>query len=89
MYANVVSVTIHDWEAAQKELDELIPMVSSQPGFQRGIWVGDRSAAKGYGIVVFDTKEAAEAAVARVPPGGPGEPVTRHTIETLEVLREA
>lgn len=90
MFANFASVTIHDVDAAQRQLDDqFVPMVKGFEGFQRGIWLVDRHAGKGVGVIVFDTREHAEAAAAQVPPSNPGDPVTLDRIETYEIAAEA
>lgn len=87
MYANHISVTIHDYDAAVATLTEsILPMIKSQPGFQGGTWTGDRETGQGYALVLFDTKENALAAAAMVPPVGGYEPVTRSPVTTIEVV---
>jgi len=87
MYANYVSVTIHDYDAAVATLTEtILPMIKSQPGFQGGTWTADLETGQGHALVVFDTEENALAAAAMVPPGGDDEPVTRSPVTTIEVV---
>ena len=90
MYANVVSVTIHDDDAAQQELQErIVPMVKGSEGFLRGIWLRNRETGKGLGVVVFDTREHAEVMAAQVPPGSPDDPVSRERLGIYEIVAEA
>ncbi|GAC1442422.1 MAG: hypothetical protein NVSMB55_13110 [Mycobacteriales bacterium] len=51
--------------------DMVVPHAKSQPGFQNGTWMN--ADGDGLGVVVFDTREHAEAAldVLKPPPGGP------------------
>ena len=90
MYVNVVSVTIHDEDAAQEQLEErIVPMVKGSEGFLRAIWLRNRETGKGLGVVVFDTREHAEALAAQVPPGGPDDPVSREHLGIYEIAAEA
>lgn len=65
-FAFVAQVTFAegtDPEFAQKMLEtEVVPMVSSQSGFQKGIWVRNIDGKTGIGTAVFDTRANAEAA---------------------------
>ena len=52
-----------DPELAQKMLEgEVVPLVRSQPGFQKGIWCRNVDGKTGIGTAVFDTEANAKAA---------------------------
>ena len=65
-YAFVAQVAFQegtDPDFAQKMLDgEVVPLVKSQVGFQKGIWVRDVDRKTGIGVAVFDTEANAKAA---------------------------
>jgi hypothetical protein len=87
MHAVVVNLTINDPAAAEKALHEqLVPRVSSAPGFVTGYWtIKDTSALS---VFIFDTEDAAdrmsEQARLGVPPG-----VTLNDIDVREVVAHA
>jgi hypothetical protein len=90
-YLLVDTVLIEDVDMAKEGLHGgLIPFVKSMPGFVRGTWSADREAGKGIGMMVFDTRENAEAALenmrtnGKVPPG-----VTLESAAIYEVQGEA
>lgn len=88
MHAVVVNVTVNDREAATRALNEqVVPGVSSAPGFVRGTWVG-LAGGKGTSIVVFESEEAARAAAERAQET-PGEFVTFDSVEVGEVVASA
>ncbi len=93
MYAMVASVRIEAdrSDEAQRTLDEFtIPMVKSQEGFVRGVWLRASDGTRGRGVVIFDNEEHAKATaeVARQGPP-PDSPVTLENIEIFEVVGEA
>lgn len=47
----------------------LVPDVEAMPGFVQAIWSVDRDAGMSYAMIVFDTREHAQAVVARVRAG--------------------
>jgi hypothetical protein len=65
-YAFVAQVTFSpggDPELGQKMLEgEVIPMVKSQAGFRKGIWLRNVDGKTGIGMAVFDTEAHATAA---------------------------
>ena len=66
MHAVVVSVTVHDRDAAISELHEqVVPTVSGAPGFVAGYWIALPNG-KGRGTIVFDSEGAAQAAAGQV-----------------------
>jgi len=87
MHAVIVRVTVNDREDAERRLrDEVVPQVSSAPGFQAGYWTGEGDS--GLSIVIFDSEENARAAADRVPQGVP-ESVTLEGVEVREVVASA
>jgi heme-degrading monooxygenase HmoA len=60
MHAVVVRVNIKDLEAAQRTLrEEVVPRVSSAPGFKAGYWTRALDADNGMSMIVFESEEAA------------------------------
>lgn len=60
----VATVKIEDVDKAREELhSQVIPRMKEAPGFLHGTWSADRKAGRGIGVVVFDTRENAEAAM--------------------------
>ncbi|HJW74843.1 MAG TPA: hypothetical protein VJ787_04125, partial [Thermoleophilia bacterium] len=41
--------------------DQVIPRARNLPGFKGGYWLVDRSTGKGYGITLFESREALDA----------------------------
>jgi hypothetical protein len=66
MHALVIDVSINDMPAAQSELGQLVPRVSSSPGFVAAYWLA-LDGAKGTSIAVFDSEANARG---MVPPPG-------------------
>ena len=89
MHAVVVTVKISDREQAEPVLrDTVIPQVKQEPGFISGMWLGTEDGTTGHSVVLFDTKEHAEAASKNVtrPAGGP---VTIAYNQVYEVIAQA
>jgi heme-degrading monooxygenase HmoA len=87
MHAVVVRVTVIDRErAAQRLRDEVVPQVSSAPGFQAGYWTRDGDS--GLSMVIFDSEENARAGADRVPKNIP-EDVNLEGVEVREVVASA
>ena len=93
MYAVVVTVNITG--AAQSDSqrkvlrEQIVPQVSKTPGFVKGYWTGRADGMQGLSLVVFDTKEHAEAA-ANMAPSSPFPPgITLSSVEVREVVAEA
>ena len=81
MHAVVVKVTIHDFERAQALLhEEVVPRVSSAPGFVAGYWMRPQEG-QGLSTIVFESEEAARAAAGMI--RSPDDNVV--TIESAEV----
>lgn len=64
MYAVPHAVRITHRSAADASLDQVVPQVSGLPGFVAGYGVA-RSANQGLALIVFDSKEAAQAELQR------------------------
>ena len=87
MYAVVVSVTVHDREAAISELNEqVVPRERGAPGFVASYWIALPNG-NGRGTIVFDSDAAAHAVAAQV--GAPGDAVTIDSVEVCEVVANA
>ena len=87
MHAVVVSVTVHDREAAVSELNEqVVPRERTAPGFVASYWIALPNG-QGRGTIVFDGEAAAQAVAGRV--GAPGEAVTIDSVEVCEVVAHA
>lgn len=89
MYATQVSVRIEagrEDEARQGLVEQVLPRVKGSPGFVAGYWFapdGDT----GSSVVIWETKEHAEAMAARLQPGAhPAPPVTVERVEVREVI---
>ena len=90
MHAVFTSVTVNDESTATPRLrDEIVPAVSSSPGFVAGYWVR-LSGGKGVSIAAFESEAAAQAMVDMVR-GRPAvdESVTLDSIEVGEVVANA
>jgi len=90
MYAVPHTVTFTDRSAAEAGLDQVVPQVSSLPGFVAGYWVA-RSANQGLAMIVFDSEEAAGgfADFLKNAPDSPGVTLDRESIGVGEVLARA
>jgi hypothetical protein len=74
------------WEAsAEAELDQLVTMLKSVPGFVRGTWVTDGH--RGLSFLLFESQESAEglAANASMPPDAS---VILRSVDVYEVSRD-
>lgn len=90
MYARVACVTIDpdQYDAARRALEaEILPRVREQlSGASAGYWL-EPVDGKGLTVVIFDTKEAAEAPVPNAQPGdSPAPGVTVERVEIREVI---
>lgn len=87
MHAVVVSVTVHDRDAAVSELHEqVVPTVSGAPGFVAGYWIALPNG-RGRGTIVFDSEGAAQAAAGQI--GAQRPAVTIDSVEVGEVVANA
>jgi len=87
MHAVVFQVDMKQgWEGkVEAELDQLVTMLKSVPGFVRGTWTTDGS--RGLSFVLFESRESAEglAANASMPPDAS---VTFRSVDVYEVVRD-
>jgi hypothetical protein len=91
MHAVVVRVSIGDPEIAQKGLrDQVVPAVSSAPGFVAGYWTRSDDGSNGLSMLVFESEDAAQATADRFRGGTIiPETVTVSRIEVREVVANA
>ena len=87
MHAVVFQVDMKpDWEAsAEAELNQLVSMLKSVPGFLRGTWTTDGQ--RGLSFLLFESQETAEgiAANASMPPDAS---VSLRSADVYEVVRD-
>lgn len=87
MHAVVFQVDMKQgWEGSvEAELDQLVTMVKSVPGFVRGTWASDGS--RGLSFLLFESQESAEglAANASMPPDAS---VILRSVDVYEVARD-
>lgn len=86
MHALEITVKLENREGAIAELDELKEMVSGQPGFVAGYWIGF-SDDRGISLVVYESEADAQASadMAQSNPADRGN-VTFERVEIGEVL---
>ncbi|MDQ3679908.1 MAG: hypothetical protein M3378_05065 [Actinomycetota bacterium] len=88
MHAVVFHVDMKQgWEGnADEELDQLVEMVKSMPGFVRGTWGTDGTT--GVSFILFASEEAARGVAdnAGLPPDASA---TLRSVDVYEVLRDA
>jgi hypothetical protein len=92
MHAVVVAVKIdpEQSDASRTVLkNEVVPRVSQAPGFSSGYWTAADDQTNGLSMVLFDTKDNAQAAANMVStmPLAPG--VTIDSVEVREVVAQA
>ena len=87
MHAVVFQVDINqEWEGnADRELEQLVTMMKSVPGFVRGTWTTDGR--RGLSFIVFETEQAALGVAdnAAVPPGAS---ISLRSVDVYEVVRD-
>lgn len=87
MHAVVVSVTVHDREAATRALEkEVVPRISQARGFIAGYWLALPNG-KGSSVTVFDSQDAARTVAEQLQP--PGDFVTFDSVEVGQVIANA
>ena len=85
MHAIVVKVTVNEFDAARKMLDEqVVPRVKQAPGVVAGYWLAPEDG-HGTSILVFDSEDAAQAFAGQIQPP-PGGEVTFESIDVREVV---
>jgi hypothetical protein len=92
MHAVVVRVTINDFETARPILEnEVVPRVSSAPGFVAGYWTRSQDGGNGMGTIVFDSEDSARAAsdMIRAAASDPNGGVSLQDVEVREVVASA
>jgi quinol monooxygenase YgiN len=94
MHAVVATVEIEAGKAeeATKALrEQVVPQVKQAPGFVSGTWARSADGKHGHSMVLFQSKEAAEAAAANLQQQGPppGVPVKIAYVQVYEVLEQA
>lgn len=88
MHAVLVNVTINNPEEAEKRLqNEVIPRVSSAPGFVAGYWMRPAEN-KGSSIILFESEEAARVVSEAIESPPEGE-VTVESVQVQEVVAHA
>ena len=89
MHAIAVRVSISDLESARKALTEVVvPLVSQAPGFVAGYWTWSDDQSNGQSMLVFESKDAAQAVADRIGSSVP-EGVTLESAEVREVVASA
>ncbi|HVE93991.1 MAG TPA: antibiotic biosynthesis monooxygenase [Acidimicrobiales bacterium] len=87
MHAVVFQVDMKPgWEAkVEQELDQLVTMIKSVPGFVRGTWTTD--GARGLSFLLFESQESAQGIAdnASMPPDAS---VTLRSVDVYEVARD-
>jgi heme-degrading monooxygenase HmoA len=90
MHGVVVKVNLKDADQAQQRLEsEVVPRVSSQPGFVHGYWLRSDDGKSGLSVVLFDSEEAARAGAEMARQAVPTDVVTLDSIEVREVVASA
>jgi hypothetical protein len=93
MHAVIVRVTIHNADSTGEVLrNEVVPQVSSAPGFKTGYWTwSTEGELNGLSMVIFDSEENARAAGDRVSSIAASRPddVTLDSVEVREVVASA
>jgi hypothetical protein len=87
MHAVVINVSFADFEAAKGELGELVPRVSSAPGFVAGYWIA-LSPNEGTSVVVFDSEDSAQTLLGTMA-GAPAMAVSVDSVSVGEVIAHA
>ena len=90
MHAVVVNVTISDFDAGRKMLEEeVVPRVKQAPGFVAGYWTRAEDNS-GMSMLVFESEESARGAADFIrTQSPPSDAVTLDTIEVREVVASA
>jgi len=92
MHAVVVRVTVNDFEIARPILEnEVVPRISSAPGFVAGYWTRSSDGANGLATIVFDSEESAQqgSEMIRAAASNPNGGVSLQDIEIREVVASA
>ncbi len=88
MHAIVVSVTVHDPERATSNLrEQVVPRISSAPGFVAGYWVALGPEKGGRAVIVCESEQAARDLAAQIE--APEGLVTIDSVDVGEVIANA
>src|SRR6266511_639006 len=86
----VVKVSFKDAERAEEHLKtEIVPRVSSAPGFVNGYWLRSEDRTNGLSVILFESEDAARAASEMARQAVPTDLVTLDNIEIREVVASA
>jgi hypothetical protein len=88
MHAVAASVSIqsgHEDEALEFLRTNVVPRVKESPGIVAGYWLAP-SGGHGYGLVIYESEDAAQAAVQMAQNSPQPESVTFDTIQVHEVV---
>jgi hypothetical protein len=88
MHAVVFEVDMKQgWEGdADAELDQVVELTKSAPGFVHGTWSSDGTT--GLSVIVMESEEAAKAMIDAGPRIPPDASVTFRSVNILEVARD-
>ncbi len=90
MHGVVVKVSFKDAERAEEHLKtEIVPRVSSAPGFVNGYWLRSEDRTNGLSVILFESEDAARAASEMARQAVPTDLVTLDNIEIREVVARA
>ena len=85
-----VRIAAGQFDSARKTLkDDAVPRASQAPGFVKGYWTTNADRTEGTSLVVFQTRENADAAASMARSMAPPAGVTITSVEVREVVAEA
>jgi hypothetical protein len=91
MHALIVEVDVSGADrdqALQRLREEIVPRVKQAAGFESGTWLIPNENAKGFGLILFDTEENAQALASRFAVGEnpqPGVVVERNEVREVAI----
>jgi putative monooxygenase ydhR len=91
-FALVNNVRIENVDQSREALQsQVVANMKKAPGFVSGVWAADRDKGRGVGIVVFESREQAEAVLKRLESGELKRPpgVTVESVAVYEVQAQA
>jgi hypothetical protein len=90
MHAVVVRVAISDFEGGRTHLrEQVVPRVSSAPGFVAAYWTRSGDSTNGLSMMVFDSEDNARAAADTVRAAPMPDAVSLEDVEVREVVESA
>ncbi len=90
MHGVIVKVNFKDAEQAEQRLKtEIVPRVSSAPGFVNGYWLRSDDNTNGLSVILFESEDAARAASEMARQAVPTDVVTLESIEIRHVVASA